>query len=126
DTLMAILPVISKALVGLTVYPDKMEAAIDSTMMATDLADYLVMLGIPFREAHALVAQTVRIAYQKNKSMKELTLTEYRSIHPDFDEMVYHVFDPRVSIARRKAIGGTAPEAVIQQVRDAKQVLEQQ
>ncbi len=86
DTLMALLPVISKALIGLTIHADKMEAAIDSTMMATDLADYLVVLGIPFREAHALAAQTVRIAYEKGKSLDELTLSEYQSIHPDFEQ----------------------------------------
>ena len=126
DTLMALLPVISNALSGITIHTDKMEAAIDSTMMATDLADYLVMLGIPFREAHALAAQTVRIATQKGKTLQELTLAEYRSIHPDFDEKVYQVFDPRVSIARRKAIGGTAPKAVIHQIQNAKQTLEMQ
>jgi argininosuccinate lyase len=126
DTLMAILPVISKALDGLTIHPDKMEAAIDSTMMATDLADYLVMLGIPFREAHAQAAQIVRIAFREGKTLKELTLAEYRSIDPNFDERVYQVFDPRVSIARRKAIGGTAPEAVVHQIQDAKQALELQ
>ena len=124
DTLMALLPVISNAINGLTLHPDKMEAAIDSTMMATDLADYLVVLGIPFREAHTLVAQTVRIAYEKAKSLDELTLSEYQSIHPDIDERVYQVFDPWVSIARRKAIGGTAPEAVINQIQNAKQELE--
>jgi len=101
DTLMALLPVISNALNGLTVHAEKMEAAIDSTMMATDLADYLVVLGIPFREAHALAAQTVRTAFKQDKSLDELTLSEYQSIHPDFDEGVYQVFDPRVSIARR-------------------------
>ena len=126
DTLMALLPVISNALNGLTVHVEKMEAAIDSTMMATDLADYLVVLGIPFREAHALAAQTVRTAYEKDKSLDELTLSEYQSIHPDFDEGVYQVFDPRVSIARRKAIGGTAPVAVITQIQNAKQELEPQ
>ena len=126
DTLMALLPVISNALNGLTVHVEKMEAAIDSTMMATDLADYLVVLGIPFREAHALAAQTVRTAYEKDKSLDELTLSEYQSIHPDFDEGVYQVFDPRVSIARRKAIGGTAPDAVITQIQNAKQELEPQ
>ena len=123
DTLMALLPVISNAINGITIHTEKMEAAIDSTMMATDLADYLVMLGIPFREAHSLAAQTVRIAYQKSKTLKELSLAEYQSIHPDFDERVYQVFDLRVSITRRKAIGGTAPEAVIHQIQDAKQVL---
>ena len=126
DTLMALLPVISNALSGITIHTNKMEAAIDSTMMATDLADYLVMLGIPFREAHAQAAQIVRIALRDGKSLNDLALAEYRSIHPDFDEEVYQVFDPRVSIARRKAIGGTAPEAVNQQIQDAKQALELQ
>ena len=124
DTLIALLPVISNALIGMTIHTQKMESAIDSTMMATDLADYLVLIGIPFREAHTLAAQTVRIAYKKGKSLDELTLSEYQSIHPDFDERVYQVFDPRVSIARRKAIGGTAPEAVINQIQNAKQELE--
>ena len=97
-----------------------MEAAIDSTMMATDIADYLVGLGIPFREAHAITAQMVRFSIEKGKSLDDLSLSEYQSIHPDFDEQIYRVFDPRVSISRRKAIGGTAPEAVIIQIQNAK------
>jgi argininosuccinate lyase len=123
DTLIALLPVIANALRGLTVNADRMEAAIDSTMMATDLADYLVGLGIPFREAHALTSQAVRTAFEKGKSLDELTLAEYQSIHPEFNEHVYQVFDPRVSIARRKAIGGTAPDAVITQIQSAEQEL---
>ena len=124
DTLMALLPVIADALRGITIHEEKMEAAIDSTMMATDLADYLVGLGIPFREAHALTGQAVRLTLENGKSLDELDLSEYRAIHPDFDETVYQVFDPRVSIARRKAIGGTAPEAVKEQIKQAKTLLE--
>jgi argininosuccinate lyase len=100
-----------------------MEAAIDATMMATDLADYLVKLGIPFREAHALTGQAVKLAMEKGKSLDELTILEFQAIHPDFDQSVYQVFDPRVSIARRKAIGGTAPEAVKEQIKLAKMSL---
>jgi argininosuccinate lyase len=120
DTLMALLPVMANALCGITIHAEKMAAAIDSTMMATDLADYLVGLGIPFREAHALTGQAVRLALESGKSLDELSLSEYRIDHPDFDETVYQVFDPRVSIARRKAIGGTAPEAVREQMQNAK------
>jgi argininosuccinate lyase len=93
-------------------------------MMATDLADYLVGLGIPFRDAHALTGQAVRLALENGKSLDELTLSEYQAIHPDFDESVYNVFDPRVSIARRKAIGGTAPEAVKVQLEKAKEKID--
>jgi argininosuccinate lyase len=120
DTLMALLPVMAKALRSITVHAEKMEAAIDATMMATDLADYLVKLGIPFREAHALTGQAVKLAMEKGKSLDELTILEFQAIHPDFDQSVYQVFDPRVSIARRKATGGTAPEAVKEQIKLAK------
>jgi len=120
DTLMALLPVMANALRVITIHAEKMEAAIDSTMMATDLADYLVGLGIPFREAHALTGQAVRLALESGKSLDELSLSEYQTIHPDFNENVYQVFDPRVSVARRKAIGGTAPEAVREQIKLAK------
>jgi argininosuccinate lyase len=119
DTLMALLPVMAKALQGLTIHAEKMEAAIDSTMMATDFADYLVGLGIPFREAHALTGQVVRHASDQGKALNELTLSEFQITHPNFDEGVYQVFDPQVSIARRKAIGGTAPEAVKKQIEQA-------
>ena len=123
DTLMAILPVIANAVLTLTVYPDKMEAAIDSTMMATDLADYLVELGIPFREAHALTAQAVRMAFENDKPLDKLTLSELETIHSAFNKGVYQVFDPRVSISRRKDFAGTAPEAVKAQIAIAKQKL---
>lgn len=123
DTLIALLPVIADALLGMNIYGPKMEAAIDSTMMATDLADYLVELGIPFREAHALTGQAVRLALENGKSLDELNLPEYQAIHPDFDGNVYQVFDPRVSISRRKAIGGTAPEAIKEQIKLAKRVI---
>ena len=62
DTLLAILPVIAGALRTITVKQERMRAAIDSTMMATDLADYLVSKGIPFREAHAMAGKAVRAA----------------------------------------------------------------
>jgi argininosuccinate lyase len=123
DTLMALLPVMANALRGVTIHAEKMEAAIDSTMMATDLADYLVGLGIPFRDAHALTGQAVRFAFESGKSLDELSLSEYQIDHPDFDENVYQVFDPRVSIARRKATGGTAPEAVKEQIKQAKHII---
>jgi argininosuccinate lyase len=120
DILMGILPVISNALKTLTINKQKMESSIESTMMATDLADFLVVSGIPFREAHTLAGQTVRLALAKDKSLDQLTLSEFQSINPILDERVYEVFDPRESIARRKVIGGTAPEAVKEQIKKAK------
>ncbi len=124
DTLMALLPVMANALRTLTVYPQRMESAIDAGMMATDLADYLVGRGIPFREAHTLTGQAVKLALEKGSTLEALTLSDYQSLHPVFDESVYAVFDPRGSIARRKAFGGTAPEAVKEQIKQAKEKLQ--
>ncbi len=120
DTLTALLPVLAGAIRTLTVNAERMESALDDFMLATDLADYLVGRGIPFREAHALVGQAVRRALETGIPLGALPLEEYRAVHPIFDESVYAVFDPRQSVARRKAIGGTAPEAVKAQIRLAK------
>ncbi|MBT7072625.1 MAG: argininosuccinate lyase [Anaerolineae bacterium] len=123
DTLIAMLPVIAGALRTLTVKPARMEAAIDTNMMATDLADYLVERGVPFREAHAISGEVVRAGIDKQKPLDELTLEEYQAINTVFDEEVYAVYDARESIAKRAAIGGTAPEAVKAQIERAKKEL---
>ena len=123
DTLIAMLPVIAGALRTLTVKPARMEAAIDASMMATDLADYLVERGVPFREAHAISGEVVRAGIAKEKSLDALTLKEYREINAVFDEKVYEVYDARTSIAKRAALGGTAPEAVKAQIERAKEEL---
>ncbi len=80
-------------------------------MMATDLADYLVDKGVPFREAHAMAGKVVRAAGEKNVSLEEMSLEAYQAIGP-FDEDVYQVFDPMKSIQKRNAIGGTSPQSV--------------
>lgn len=123
DTLTAMLPVIAGALRTLTVKPARMEAAIDASMMATDLADYLVERGVPFRQAHAISGEVVRTGIDKQKSLNELTLAEYKAINAVFDEEVYAVYDARDSIAKRAAIGGTAPDAVKAQIERAKKEL---
>ncbi len=125
DTLIALLPVISNALNTLTVYPQRMESAIDAGMLATDLADYLVENGIPFRDAHHLTGQVVKLSHEKGIPINELTLTDYQSIHQIFNVSVYEVFDPRGSIARRDAFGGTAPQAVKEQIKQAKDCLKE-
>lgn len=125
DTLMALLPVMAGALKTLKVQTEKMIAAIDPAMMATDLADYLVERSIPFREAHARAGQVMKLALKKGKSIQELTLAEYQSIHPIFKEDVYAVFDPKESAARRKSLGGTAPEAVKIQIKQCRVLIDE-
>jgi argininosuccinate lyase len=115
DTLLAILPVIAGALRTITVKAERMRTAIDSTMMATDLADYLVDKGVPFREAHAMAGSVVRAALENQLSLEEMHLEAYQAIGP-FEADVYQIFDPLKSIQKRNAVGGTSPQAVKNQL----------
>jgi len=124
DTLMVLLPVLSGALQTLTLHPERMNAAIDAAMLATDLADYLVGKGLPFRQAHKLTGQAVQLAGQGGKALNELSLAEFQSIDTHFDQDVFSIFDPRGSVNRRNSVGGTAPEAVRKQLQAAKEVLQ--
>ena len=121
DTLLAILPVIASALRTITVKAERMRNAIDSTMMATDLADYLVEKGVPFRKAHELAGKVVRAAGEKKVGMEKMSLEAYQAIGP-FEADVYQVFDPLKSIKKRNAIGGTSLQSVKKQIQKIKGV----
>jgi argininosuccinate lyase len=125
DTLTAVLPVLAGALRTLTIHPERMRAAIDPSMLATDLADYLVEKGVPFRQAHSLTGQAVQMASKRGKSLDHLTLEEYQTLNQAFREDVYKAFDPQSSVARRRAFGGTAPQAVAAQLLQAKRKIDQ-
>ena len=119
DTLLAILPVITGALRTIAVNAERLHSVIDSTMMATDLADYLVSKGVPFREAHAMAGKVVRAAGEKNGLLEEMSLEAYQTIGP-FEADVYQVFDPMKSIQKRNAIGGTSLQSVKNQIKKIK------
>lgn len=119
DILLAILPVLAGALRTITVKSERMRAAIDSTMMATDLADYLVAKGVPFREAHSMAGKVVSAAGEGNVSLEKMSLEAYQTIGP-FESDVYQVFDPMKSIEKRNAIGGTSPQSVKKQIQRIK------
>jgi argininosuccinate lyase len=123
DMLFSILPVIAGALQTITVRPDRMLSAIDSTLYATDLADYLVGKGTPFREAHALTGKAVRAAGERRISMEQLSLEAYQSLSPAFEADVFDVFNPRTSIEKRNSIGGTGLQSVKNQIQLAKSIL---
>ena len=124
DTLMALLPVLGGALQSLTIHVERMQAAIDPAMLATDLADYLVRKGLPFRQAHTLTGQAVQRAALQGKALNQLSLAEFQSIDKHFEEDVFRLFEPRSSVARRNALGGTAPEAVRKQIKQARRKMQ--
>ena len=119
DTLLAILPVLAGALRTIAVNSQRLEIAGDARMLATDLADYLVNKGIPFREAHSMAGKAVRAAEEKNLGLEELSLEAYQAIGP-FEADVYQVFDPMKSIQKRNAVGGTSLQSVKDQIRKLK------
>jgi argininosuccinate lyase len=119
DTLLAILPVLAGALRSITVKAERMRNAIDASMLATDLADYLVEKGVPFRKAHELAGKVVRAAGEKKVSLEKMSLEAYQAIGP-FEADVYQVFDPLKSIEKRNAIGGTSLQSVKKQIQKIK------
>jgi argininosuccinate lyase len=120
DTLLTILPVIAGALRSITVKAERMRDAIDSSMLATDLADYLVERGVPFRKAHELAGKVVRAAGEKKMGMEKMSLEAYQAISPVFEADVYQVFDPMKSVEKRNAIGGTSLQSVKNQIQKIK------
>ena len=120
DTLDALLPVVAGVIRTMRVNADKMLAALDPSMLATDLADYLVRKEIPFREAHRKAGEAVKLAESRGVALSELSIQDFKSITPEFDADVKGVFDFNKSIASRNVIGGTAPAAVRTQIERAK------
>ncbi|MCA9888309.1 MAG: argininosuccinate lyase [Anaerolineae bacterium] len=125
DTLHAILPVVIAIVSTLNINVEKCRAALADDMLATELADYLVDKGIPFREAHHLVGASVRLTEQTGRTLTTLSLEQYQSISPHFEQDLFDSLSFERAVARKSAIGGTAPTAVRQQIDTARQWLAQ-
>ena len=102
---------------GITVNPQPMEdAAKKGYATATDLADYLVKKGLPFRDAHETVAHAVKAAQSHACDLSELPLAVLQGFHPDIEKDVYEVLSLRGSLNARNTLGGTAPAQVRAQI----------
>ena len=123
DTVTDTLRIFADMASGITVKPEAMRAAaLQGYATATDLADYLVKKGLPFRDAHEAVAHAVRACEQRGCDLTDLTLDEMRKFSPLIDTDVFKVLTLEGSVAARDHIGGTAPA----QVRAAIALLRQQ
>jgi len=118
DTLAATLRIMAEMVRGIVVKPDAMErAARRGYATATDLADYLVKKGVPFRDAHEVVAAAVKAGLQQGLDLSELPLDTLRGFHAAIDADVYErALTLRASLEARKVAGGTAPERVSEQI----------
>ena len=88
--------------------------------MATEVADYLVALGVPFREAHEIVGKVLRAAEQEGKSIREMPLERLKEFSPAFGAISGTVLTVEAALARRAVAGGTAPGAVRAALEDFK------
>ncbi|MDE2158750.1 MAG: argininosuccinate lyase [Burkholderiales bacterium] len=117
DTLADTLRIMAEMVGGITVKPEAMErAARRGYATATDLADYLVKKGLPFRDAHEAVAHAVKIALARGVDLAELPLAELQALQPRIEADVREVLTLRGSMAARQVLGGTAPAQVLSQI----------
>ncbi len=112
-----------EALAGADFKRERMAAALDDNLLATDLADYLVEKGVPFRKAHEIVGQAVRRALEKKCALMQLSLQELRAFSDVFEQDVFDKVTFAASLARRNSTGGTAPAAVERQLQAARERL---
>jgi len=124
DTLFVILPVVVGVVETLRIRPERMRLALGDVMLATDLADYLVRKGVPFRQSHRMVGEAIRLAEAANTSLRELALAEYQAISDAFGQDLYDVFNFERSVCSKSVAGGTAPDAVRQQLALAREILD--
>jgi argininosuccinate lyase len=117
DTVRDTLRIFAELVAGLTVKAEAMEgAALKGYATATDLADYLVKKGLPFRDAHEAVAHAVKQAIGRGLGLHELALADLQAVHPSIGADVHTVLSLRGSLEARSVLGGTAPAQVLAQV----------
>jgi argininosuccinate lyase len=117
DTLRDTLRIMAEMCEGIVVKPEAMErAALRGYATATDLADYLVKKGLPFRDAHEAVAHAVKLALGRGVDLSALSLAELQAIDPRIGDDVFGVLTLEGSLNARNVLGGTAPAQVRAQV----------
>ncbi len=120
DTLELTLPAVAGAVASAAFRPERMSAVMDAQLLATDLADYLVRRGVPFRTSHEVVGRLVRRAEEGGVPLSELPLEDFRAEHEVFESDVHDVFDWRASTDARDADGGTSRRSVEAQLAEAR------
>jgi len=123
DTLELELPIVAGVIRTLRIHPERMASALRDDLLATELADYLVRQGLPFRQGHHIVGQAVRLAGERGCGLRDLTVDDYRTLSPYFGDDVHDVLDFRRAIEQRSVSGGTATVAVKAQIDKAKSLL---
>ena len=120
DLIQLVLPAVTGTLGEIRFDGERMKAALSSTMMATDLADYLVGKGATFRDAHEAVGSLIREAEGKGCELTDLPLASFVSASGLFGDDVMRALDPAESVARRSVPGGTGASSIVAQLEAAR------
>ena len=124
DILLTCLDIYARMLPRLTVNADAMRRAASSGFLnATDMADYLVGRGVPFRKAHSVVGQAVGYALEKNKELHELTLKELQGFSKTIEKDLFDHLTLEHMVSRRLSAGGTARKNVEDALEQARKTL---
>ncbi len=107
DTLMVLLPPLVGLVETLELNTDRMRAALDDALLATEVADYLALRGIPFRQAHHIAGQVVRLAEARGVGLSALTLDDLHTVSEEFEADISAALDFDAAVARRNVVGGT-------------------
>lgn len=116
DTLSGSLQITAGVLSTMNIFPDQMKASLSGDMLATDLAEYLVRKGVPFRETHHISGAAVKMAEDRQCSISDLSVDDLQTLHPSFEQDVVNVWSFETSIENRNAPGGTAKSSVLEQI----------
>ena len=109
-----------RVLEGIEIKENRMREFSGNFLLITDVANYLVEKGIPFRTAHHIAGSIVSYLIEKGKRLEDMTLEEFKQFSEKFDEDVFKILSPEASADRKKVYGGTAREEVLRQIEVAK------
>ena len=123
DTLRGSVDAAAIVVSGLTLNPHVTAAAASGLLLATDVADYLVAKGMPFRDAHEIVGALVRRLVRENRTFESMTVAEWRTHSPLFDEDVREFISPSASVARKRTPQSTHPDAVARALAETREWL---
>ncbi len=123
DTLALLLPVMAGLITTMQLRPERMAAQIEPGLFATDLADYLVKKGLPFRQAHEISGRAVQMAEERGVLLSQLTSDDLQGLSDLFERDVDAIFDVAASLASRAVAGGTSPTALAEQLAAAERFL---
>ena len=117
DTVESIIKILIPLLSAVEVNQDlALKNLTEGYALATDIAEYLVMKNVPFREAHLKVGKLVGFCVENNLKFQDLNITQWKNFIPEFDEELLKILTPEQSIKRRNIYGATSPEQIKLQI----------